>query len=79
MQSTSEVNEVKYAVIATVSPPYSSLVAQADLPVTSGQAANDEDHFIPKRLWSRSASWLMWSPWPDSQMIWAIVQPAGCP
>ncbi len=34
---------------------------------------------MPNRLWSLVASWLMWSPCPLSQMIWAIVQPAGCP
>ena len=73
-------NTVKYAVIVVKVPGvYSSFVDQPALPETSGADANDDAHFIPKRLWSLVASWLMWSPCPDSQMICAMVHPAGCP
>lgn len=80
MHSTSPLNTVKYAVMVVISPgEYSSLVDHPALPATSGAEAKLAAHFMPKRLWSRVASWLMDSPWPDSAMIWAMVQPAGCP
>ena len=80
MHSTSPLKTVKYAVIVDICPGvYSSCVVHPALPATSGAEAKDDAHFIPKRLWSRVASWLMVSPWPDSQMICAMVHPAGCP
>ena len=79
MQSASPLKTVKSAMMVTTCPPYSSRVAQLALPATSGQLAKLDAHLIPKRLWSLVASRLMDSPWPLSQMIWAMVQPAGCP
>ena len=79
MQSASDLNTVNESVMVTCAPSTSSPVTQFALPATSGAAANEGAHFIPNRLWSRVASLLMWSPCPDSTMIWAIVHPAGCP
>ena len=79
MHSASPLKEMKSAVMVMVSPPYSSLVLHELFPSTSSQSAYALDHFMPNRLWSCVASPERWSPCPDSTMIWAIVQPAGCP
>ena len=79
MQSLYDLKLVKSAMIVTVSPPYSSWVAYDDLPDTSGQLAKLDAHLMPKRFLSCVARPERWSPMPDSQMICASVQPAGCP
>ena len=79
MQSRWLLNTVKSAMTPTREPPTSSLVAQELLPATSGHPKYEEAHLMPKRFLSRSASAERASPCPLSQMIWAMVQPAGWP
>ena len=79
MQSRWLEKTVKRACTWTSWPPSSSPVCQLDHPSTSGQPAKESAHLMPKRLRSRSARPDSESPTPDSQMIWAIVQPAGWP